>query len=184
MPIHKLRAVDQKGSYTCLLWTKTNMASLLTKGRGLSVDENGYAHDNDIFQPYVLTISRTVSHADIAKLIRIGPIFMKFEGSLQFSQEPANSRILDQVNLVPLQYHLAAEHWQSLCRSTRCEKAFVSQLSHFYPVPPVVLASKLITNTGLWKFSLTFVLTNLWFFSVKKFATFGNVGISFSRKFN
>ena len=61
-----------------------------------------------MFQPYVLTISRTVSHADIAKLI--GPIFMKFEGSLQFSQEPANSRILDQVILVPLQYHLAAEH--------------------------------------------------------------------------
>jgi len=58
------------------------MAFLLTKSRGLSVDENWYAHDNDMFQPYVLTVSRTVSHADIAKLV--GPIFMKFEGSLQF----------------------------------------------------------------------------------------------------
>jgi hypothetical protein len=61
-----------------------------------------------MFRPYVLTICRTVRRADIAKLI--GPIFMKFEGSLQFSQEPANSRILDQVNLVPVQFHLAAEH--------------------------------------------------------------------------
>ena len=61
-----------------------------------------------MFRPYVLTLNRTVGHADIAKLM--GPIFMKFEGSLRFLQEPANSRILDQVNLVPLQYHLAAEH--------------------------------------------------------------------------
>jgi len=67
-----------------------NMAFLLTKGRGLSVDENWHAHD-DMFPPCVLTISRIVSHANIAKLI--GPIFMKFEGLLQFSQEPANSRI-------------------------------------------------------------------------------------------
>jgi len=85
-----------------------NMAFLLAKGRGLSVDENWYAHDNDMFRPYVLTINRTVSHIDIAKLI--GPIFMKFEGSLQFSQEPATSRILDQMNLVPLPYHFASEH--------------------------------------------------------------------------
>jgi hypothetical protein len=102
VPIHKLRAVDQKGSYTCWSWKKTNIAFLLTK------DENWYAHDNDMFRSYVLTVSRTVSHADIAKLI--GSIFMKLEGSLQFSQEPAISRILDQVNLVLLQYHLAAEH--------------------------------------------------------------------------
>ena len=105
--IHKLRAVDQKGPYTCWSWTKTNMAFLLAKGGGSSVDENWYAYD-DMFRPYVLTINRTASHTDIAKLI--GPIFMNFEGTLQFSQEPANSRILDQMNLVPLQYHFASEH--------------------------------------------------------------------------
>ena len=77
------------------------------EGWGSSVDENWYAYD-DMFRPYVLTINRTASHTDIAKLI--GPIFMNFEGTLQFSQEPANSRILDQMNLVPLQYHFASEH--------------------------------------------------------------------------
>jgi hypothetical protein len=61
-----------------------------------------------MFRLYVLTICRTVSLIDIAKII--GPIFMKLEASLHFSQEPANSRILDQVNVVLVQYHLAAEH--------------------------------------------------------------------------
>ena len=53
-----------------------------------------------MFRLYVLTVNRTVSHTDVAKLI--GPILMKFEGSLQFSQKTANSRIL--------QYHFASEH--------------------------------------------------------------------------
>jgi hypothetical protein len=98
MLIHKLWAVDQKGSYICWSWTKMNMAFLLTKGRVLSVDENWHAHDNDMFRPCVLTISRIVSHANIAKLI--GPIFMKFEGLLQFSQDPANSRIWSLYNII------------------------------------------------------------------------------------
>ena len=51
---------------------------------------------------------------------------MKFEGSLHFSQKPINPGVLDQVNLVPLQYHLATEHQQSPCRTTRCEKGFLS----------------------------------------------------------
>jgi len=100
MLILKLGAVYQKGPNTCWSWTKTNMAFVLAKGSGLSVDENWYAHDNDMFRLYVLTVNRTVSHTDVAKLI--GPILMKFEGSLQFSQKTANSRIL--------QYHFASEH--------------------------------------------------------------------------
>jgi hypothetical protein len=61
-----------------------------------------------MFRPYVLSICRTVRRADIAKLM--GPIFMKFEVSLRFLQESANSCILDQVNVFPVQYHLAAKH--------------------------------------------------------------------------
>jgi len=43
MLIHMLRAVEQKGYFTCLLWTKTGMIFSLTKGRGLTLDEKGYA---------------------------------------------------------------------------------------------------------------------------------------------
>jgi len=43
MLIHMLRTVDQEGYYTCLLGTKTDMTFSLTKGRGLTVDEKGYA---------------------------------------------------------------------------------------------------------------------------------------------
>lgn len=73
-----------------------------------------------------------------------------------------------------------AEIYRSLCRTTCCEKGFRSlnplAFTPFTHFPPVATASKLIPRTGSLEIQFRICVEKfVFFFSVRKFATFGNI---------